>query len=112
VLDDDLCGMARRYCRGFTLDDETLGLASIMNVGHDGNYLKDPMTLERCRTEFWDPATFTRDSVQNWIALDKPDAMTQAFDRAEELLGEYVRPEIDPGTEARITSYVGEAAID
>jgi trimethylamine--corrinoid protein Co-methyltransferase len=112
VLDDELCGMARRYCQGFSVNDETLGLESIANVGHDGNYLKDPMTLARCRTEFWAPATFTRDSVQNWIALDKPDAVVQAFDRAEQLLAEYVPPEIDPGIEARIKSYVGEAVAE
>ncbi|MGD8622534.1 MAG: trimethylamine methyltransferase family protein [Anaerolineales bacterium] len=106
VLDDDLCGMARRYSRGLNVNDETLGLESIAKVSHEGNYLKDPMTLARCRTEFWKPATFARDSVQNWIAAGQPDAAMQAANRADQLLAEYAQPPMDPAIADRIQAYV------
>lgn len=106
VLDDDLCGMALRYRDGIAVDEETLGLESISRVGHQGNYLKDPMTIARCRTEFWNPETFMRDSVQNWIAMGRMDAMTQAKQRAEQLLGSYSMPALDPQIQKRIEAYV------
>ena len=109
VLDDDLCGMARRFAHGLVVDEETLGLESIANVGHEGNYLKDPMTIARCRTEFWEPATFTRDSVQNWIASGQEDAVAQAAVRAEQLLAEYTQPPIDPAIERRIDEFVEDS---
>jgi trimethylamine--corrinoid protein Co-methyltransferase len=110
VLDDDLCGMTRRYSSGLLVDDETLGLESITNVSHEGNYLKDPMTIARCRTEFWKPATFTRDSVQNWIAAGQPEAAELAAGRADQLLTEYSPPPIDKAVEDRIQAYVKEHA--
>jgi trimethylamine--corrinoid protein Co-methyltransferase len=110
VLDDDLCGMARRFSDGLEVNEETLGLASIANVAQSGNYLKDPMTIARCRTEFWKPATFSRDSVQNWIALGRPDATAQAAERAEQLLAQYEPPDIDPGIEERINAFITEMA--
>jgi trimethylamine--corrinoid protein Co-methyltransferase len=98
--------MARRYSRGLNVNDETLGLESIAKVSHEGNYLKDPMTLARCRTEFWKPATFARDSVQNWIAAGQPDAAMQAANRADQLLAEYAQPPMDPAIADRIQAYV------
>ncbi|MDF1499885.1 MAG: trimethylamine methyltransferase family protein [Anaerolineales bacterium] len=106
VLDDDLCGMARRYRHGLDVNDETLGLESIANTAHQGNYLKDPMTIARCRTEFWSPDTFMRDSVQNWIAGGMQDAMTLAALRADQLLSAYVQPPTDPAVEQRINAYI------
>jgi trimethylamine--corrinoid protein Co-methyltransferase len=108
VLDDDLCGMARRFSDGLSVNEETLGLASITNVAEAGNYLKDPMTIARCRTEFWKPATYSRDSVQNWIAVGRPDAAEQAAERAEQLLASYEPPDIDQGIEKRLEEHLAE----
>lgn len=108
VLDDDLCGMARRFSDGLSVNEETLGLASITNVAQAGNYLKDPMTIARCRTEFWKPATYSRDSVQSWLAVGRPDAAEQAAERAEQLLAQYEPPDIDQGIEKRLEEYVAE----
>ncbi len=108
VLDDDLCGMARHYRNGIMVDNATLGLESIKNVAHEGNYLKDPMTIARCRTEFWKPQTFSRDSVQNWIAMGQMDAFEMANDRADQLLAGYEQPPIDPAIEKRIWAYIEE----
>lgn len=106
VLDDDLCGMALHFDRGMQFDEQTLALESIAGVTDKGNYLKDPMTVSRCRTEFWSPATFSRDSVQNWIAEGMKDARLQAAERADALLAEYQPPPADPGIEKRISEYV------
>lgn len=106
VLDDDLCGMAHHYGNGLDISEDTLALESITNVAHDGNYLKDPMTVARCRTEFWKLKTFTRDSVQDWIADGKQDAMTRAGERADALLSRYEPPSIDPEVKKRISTYI------
>jgi trimethylamine--corrinoid protein Co-methyltransferase len=108
VLDDDLCGMARHLRGGLPVTQETLALDSIHRVHEEGNYLKDPQTLERCRTEFWDPATYRRDSVQDWLALDRPDAMQLGGERWQELLSAYEEPEIDASLHQRISAYIEE----
>jgi trimethylamine--corrinoid protein Co-methyltransferase len=106
VLDDELCGMSLRYRDGIVVEEESLGLESISKVGHEGNYLKDPITIARCRTEFWKPETYSRDSVQNWIAMGMTDAATQARQRAEDLLANYVMPPIDAQLQNQIEGYI------
>jgi trimethylamine--corrinoid protein Co-methyltransferase len=108
VLDDDLCGMARHFSAGLSVTEETLALESILRVHEQGNYLKDPQTLERCRTEFWDPATYKRDSVQEWLALDRPEAMQLAGERWSGLLAAYEEPEIDASLRKRIETFIEE----
>jgi len=106
VLDDDLCGMALRYRQGLAVDDDTLALESILNVHETGNFLKAPATLERCRTEFWNPESYTRNSVQEWIAFDMPDARQLAGERWRRLLEDYAKPETDPQVEQGVRDYV------
>ncbi len=60
VLDDEMCGMVRRFKQGIAVTPETLAYDVIAKVGSGGNYLMETLTLRRCRHEFWQPAVSLR----------------------------------------------------
>lgn len=54
----DLVGWVRRMWKGIRVDDETLALHVIREVGPAGDYLAETHTARHCRTEMWDPRYF------------------------------------------------------
>jgi trimethylamine--corrinoid protein Co-methyltransferase len=108
VIDDEMCGMVRRLFRGIPVSAETLAYEVIAKVGHDGNYLVEPHTLERCRDEFWQPALCNRDGIGSWEVDGRPDAVARARKRWQELLAEHQDPPLDGTTARQLQAFVQE----
>ncbi|MCD6424652.1 MAG: trimethylamine methyltransferase family protein [Anaerolineales bacterium] len=108
VMDDELCGMLRHLWQGMEVTPETLALEVIKNVGHDGHYLGEPQTLERCRTEFWLPAIGDRSGMEAWWKGEQQDTSARSTMRWKELLESYSEPKLDPIINKQIQDYLGK----
>jgi len=53
VIDNEIVGYVRRLFQGFEVNDETLALGVIREVGHGGNFLTHPHTALNFRREFY-----------------------------------------------------------
>ena len=67
VLGDTLIGLARRLLAGVVVDDETLRLDEIGEVGPGGSYLARPYTREHHR-DSWRSPLFDTGSHDQWLA--------------------------------------------
>jgi trimethylamine--corrinoid protein Co-methyltransferase len=85
VIDDEMCGIVRRYRHGISVTPETLAYDVIANVGPGGNILMELDTIARCRSEFWQPTIGDRDSIGDWITAGRPDEMVRARKRWHKL---------------------------
>jgi len=108
VMDDELCGMLRYLWQGMKVTPETLAVEVIKNVGHDGHYLGEPQTLERCRTEFWLPAIGDRSGMEAWWGGEQQDTSARSTMRWKELLESYREPKLDPIINKQIQDYLGK----
>ncbi len=106
VVDDEICGMVRRFKQGFSVEPDTLAYDLIAAVGPGGNFISEAHTLERCRTEFWRPRLFRRLSLENWQEAGAPQATYRARTRWQELLAAREPPRPDPEVEQRLNDYV------
>lgn len=95
VLDDEMCGMVRRFHQGITIDEETLAYDVIANVGPGGNYLMEMHTVERCRKEFWEPALCDRGGPEAWMQDAQKTAVDRARARWQKLVAEHRDPPLD-----------------
>jgi trimethylamine--corrinoid protein Co-methyltransferase len=95
VLDDEICGLVRRFHQGFVVDAETLAFNVIAEVGPGGNFLMEDHTLVRCRTEFWMPQVFDRSGVEAWHHAGQLEAVGRARKRWQRLVAGHVDPPID-----------------
>jgi trimethylamine--corrinoid protein Co-methyltransferase len=108
VLDDEMCGMVRRLRRGINVNADTLAFEVTNRVGHDGHFLLESHTVERCRNAFWQPAVNYRDGLDVWLLDGQQDAAQRAQKRWQTLLAEHVDPPLDPITAHQLKLYVEE----
>jgi trimethylamine--corrinoid protein Co-methyltransferase len=110
VLDDEACGMARRFWRGISVTPETLAYAVIAKVGSNGNYLTETHTVKRCRSEFWQPTLSERAGLEAWREERRVDAVHRARLRGQRLLLEHRDPPLDGTTVRQLQAFVEKNA--
>jgi trimethylamine---corrinoid protein Co-methyltransferase len=108
VLDDELCGMMRRYENGIKVEPETLAYDVIANVGAGGNYLTEMHTVKRCRSEFWTPAVSDRGGLEAWMGSGQLRAVGLAHQRCQSLLEEHEDAPLDETTARQLRKFVEE----
>jgi trimethylamine--corrinoid protein Co-methyltransferase len=103
VIDNDILGMAMRLVRGIEVDDETLALDTIDEVGPGGHYLMAEHTLRHMRSEFYYPsAVVDRQGRDMWQEDGGLDARERARQIARDILATH-RPEpLHPAVESWI----------
>jgi len=106
VLDDEICGLVRHWLKGIPVNEETLAFPVIAQAGPGGNYMMEMHTLDRCRTEFWQPAVSSRDGIESWMAAGRPDAAHRARQRWQKLVAEHQDPPLDPTITRQLQVYV------
>jgi trimethylamine--corrinoid protein Co-methyltransferase len=106
VLDDEMCGMMRRYEDGITVDPDTLAYEVIESVGSDGNYLMEMHTVKRCRTEFWTPAVIDRAGLEEWMDTGRERAVDRAHARWQNLVAEHEDPAREDATVRQLEAFV------
>ncbi len=108
VMDDELCGMMRHYGKGIEVSAKTLAYDVITKVGRDGHYLGEAATLERCRTEFWQPSLSDRSGLEAFWMDDPQKTPIRAKRRWQDLLAEHKDPDLDKVTVRQLEDYVSE----
>ncbi len=110
VLDDEICGRVRRFHRPLVVDEETLAYDEIVRVGPGGNFLMEDQTLERCRTEFWEPVVSERTGLDEWEQAGRPDVVARATERWQRLVAAHEDPPLDQSTARQLKSFVEQEA--
>jgi trimethylamine--corrinoid protein Co-methyltransferase len=101
VIDHDIAGFVFRYRDGITVDEATLGLDLIREVGPGGNYLRNRSALRHTRQwmlrEDYLPSVADRRSRFAWEKAGSSSLLERAHARVTQLLSEHQDPAIDPG---------------
>ncbi len=61
VIDDEIIGMLRRYLKGFQVNEETLAVDLVRDVGICGSFLDSDHTLRHFRSELFEPTVLVRE---------------------------------------------------
>jgi trimethylamine--corrinoid protein Co-methyltransferase len=115
MLDDELCGAALRMARGIEVDEGTLALDLIQQIGFSGNYLAENHTVRRFRQEHFIPDLLPREPFAAWAEAGSRSALDHAKDRVRQILDEHQPRELDPALEQELDGYrkmVAERPLD
>lgn len=105
LLDDELCGAALRMARGISVDDDTLALDAIRQVGFWGNYFGEEHTVRHFRQEHFLPQLLERESYDTWERSGARSALDRARERAREILAHHEPRQLDPAVERELDAY-------
>lgn len=91
IICDEITSWIKAYIKEFEVNDETLALDVIAEVGPDGQFLKTTHTLKHYR-ERWYPSLFERSNYQTWLEKGGKNLADRSSERVEQILAEH-KPE-------------------
>jgi len=87
ILDNDIAGMVGRFLQGADVNDETLAVDLIEEVGPiPGHYLGKAHTREWWKKEYFIPEAADKLTLPEWVKGGKKDCMDYAREKAEEIV--------------------------
>ena len=86
VIDNEIIGMAKRAVQGITVDEETLAMKVIAEVGPGGSFMAQPHTMEHFRRELFFPVVSDRNERSLWEEEGSMDGRERARVEAKRIL--------------------------
>jgi trimethylamine--corrinoid protein Co-methyltransferase len=105
VLDDEIAGMLLRLARGIEVEESTLAVELIKEVGWEGNYLAQRHTAQNFRREHFLPKLLPRDVRQTWEEKGAKTTLDLARERARAILAKHEPRVLDPAVERELQAY-------
>jgi trimethylamine--corrinoid protein Co-methyltransferase len=110
ILDNDLAGMVGRFIEGVTVNDETLAVDLIDEVGPiPGHFLNKEHTRKWWQSEQFLPKTADRLTYPEWIQSGKRSCLDYAKKKMEEILITHKPTPLTPNQEHNIERILEEA---
>ncbi|MEQ8394475.1 trimethylamine methyltransferase family protein [Thalassobaculum sp.] len=108
VMDADTIGMLAEFLTPLVVDDSTLALDAIRDVGPGGHFFGTAHTQERFKTAFFSPMVSDWRNFESWQEAGSPDALTRSDILARRLLAEYEAPPMDPAIREELNAFVAK----
>ncbi len=109
VMMDEAIGYARRITRGIEVNEETLAVDVIHNVGPNGHYLYEPHTHRHYKSEFWYPTLCDRRNYEEWEEWGGTSMRERVIDRTREIIATHQPAPVKPETEQAIQAVLDAA---
>jgi trimethylamine---corrinoid protein Co-methyltransferase len=111
VLDDEIAGLIKHTVAGFAVNDETIMVEDIDQVGSSGDFLALESTLRNMRA-FSQPRLLDRRIRLEWEADGATTVSERAAARAREILETHVPEPLADGVGERLDAIIADAAAE
>ncbi len=106
IIDAEILQMISEVLQPFIVDDASLGLEAIAEVGPGGHFFGAAHTLERYETAFYTPMVSDWRNFETWQADGSHTATERANGIWKRLLAEAVPPPMDPAMAETLDAFV------
>jgi trimethylamine--corrinoid protein Co-methyltransferase len=106
IVDAEMLQMMAEYLTPIVVDDDSLGLAAIDEVGPGGHFFASPHTMSRYETAFYAPLVSDWRNYETWSADGSVDASRRANGIWKQMLSEYQQPPLDDAIDEQLTEFV------
>ena len=108
VLDAEFARMIKHVVNGIPVDDESLAVHVIRDVGPFGDFLCHKHTLQRMRSQS-QPALIDRGTRETWERKGAKEVYTKALEKARQIIETHQPKPLPPEVLDRIRAIVTEA---
>jgi trimethylamine--corrinoid protein Co-methyltransferase len=102
IIDSEIWQSTLRFARGFNVNNETLALDTIRNVGPGGHFLSQKHTLEHFENELWMPKISDRKPYTAWESAGEKKLVDVAKERVKSILKKHKPEPIDKAIQEEI----------
>ena len=106
ILDAEILQLMIESMGRITVNDDTIGLDAIREVGPGGHFFGSAHTLSRYKTAFYQPILTDTRNYETWSEQGRDNAETRANGIWKQMLSEYEKPPIDPAIEEELAEFV------
>ncbi|MFT7474397.1 MAG: trimethylamine--corrinoid protein Co-methyltransferase [Verrucomicrobiales bacterium] len=106
VLDVDLLSMMQTFLQPVVVDDSTLALEAMADVGPGGHFFGTQHTQDRYKTAFYSPMVSDWRNFEAWEEAGSPTAVDKTTELVPRFLSECVPPHIDDSVRAELGEFV------
>ena len=106
VIDADVLAMVTDMLEPSTVDDATLAVEAIAEVGPGGHFFGTEHTQQRYRTEHFRPMVSEWRNFESWDEGGRREAHQRAEDLARQLIDAHREPSMNQGQRAELDEYV------
>ncbi len=106
MADEDLCCAIKKLMKPIEFNEDAFAMDLVKKLGTSGNYLIEPHTAIRCRSEFFIPDLNIRTLHSKWLGMEPRQMDQRASQLLEKRLLAYEKPDIDPLIEKDLIKYV------
>jgi trimethylamine--corrinoid protein Co-methyltransferase len=106
VLDLEMLGLMTSWLTPPAIDEDSIGLDAIREVGPGGHFFGSAHTLERYKSAFYEPLVSDWSNFENWTDAGALDATQRASRIYKDMLERYEAPALDEGIRDSLEDYV------
>ncbi len=106
VLDADLLQMVAAFLAPLEVNEETLGIDAMREVGPGGHFFGAAHTMSRYTTAFYSPIISDWRNYESWQEAGRPDAYVKANRVYKALLAAYEPPPLDRSVGEELAAFV------
>ncbi|MGH8559162.1 MAG: trimethylamine methyltransferase family protein, partial [Methylococcales bacterium] len=106
ALDVDLLQMVEEFLKPIIVDDDTMALEAMLEVGPGGHFFGAKHTLERYSTAFYQPLISDWRTFPQWTDAGSPRTEQKANALWKQALAEYQKPPLDPAIAEEIDAFI------
>jgi len=112
IIDAEMLQMMAATIEPFEVNQETLALDAIRDVGPAGHFFGTEHTMSRYQDAFYAPLLSNWDNYETWQERGSVNSEQRANQIWKQMLQEYQQPEIDPGVDEALRDYVDRRKIE
>ncbi len=111
VMETEIYRIVQKMAGGIVVDDETLALDVIADVGPNGTYLGEKHTRRHMK-EIWRPQVWDRAPYDVWVREGRRGAFEKAVEMADEILATHEPPPLPVDVLAELRAIVDRADLE
>jgi trimethylamine--corrinoid protein Co-methyltransferase len=112
VICEEVLGIVSKIVKGIRIDEESLAVDIIKDVGPGGHFLSQKHTLKHLKEEILMPTIFDRSSEVSWSKKGKKDVIDAARGRVKKILQEHQPHPLPNDVQQRLAELVKNAERD
>lgn len=109
ILDNEFAGALKRMLRGYEINEETLAVDLINQIGPGGNYLDEEHTFGHYRQELWMPSIWTGTINNGWESGGRKLDVDYAREIYEDAMANYHPRGVSEKTEEELMRVIRRA---
>ena len=112
VIDADILNMVTEMLRPITIDDATLAVEAIAEVGPAGHFFGSPHTQERYESEHFQPMVSSWSNYETWEEAGRLEAHHRAEYLADKIIAAHSEPPLDPDRRLQLDEFLAQRVAE